>query len=97
MNQAILNQIVEQLEALDLKELQQLNQVIQTHLGKSGFQQKEIALQETASQRTKFHQALLTSGLVKQLNQPSNTQQPERRLIQIQGQPISETILEERR
>ncbi|MEI2580909.1 MULTISPECIES: hypothetical protein [unclassified Scytonema] len=87
MTQAILNQILDQLEALEPQELQQLNQVIQKHL----------AAIEEAVQRTTFHQALLTSGLVKQLKQPSYNRQTERRLIQIQGKPVSETIIEERR
>jgi uncharacterized protein YicC (UPF0701 family) len=87
MTQAILNQILDQLEALEPEELQQLNQVIQKHL----------AAIEEAVQQTRFHKALLTSGLVKQLKQPSYNRQTERRLIQIQGKPVSETIIEERR
>lgn len=87
MAQAILNQILDQLEALEPEELQQLNQVIQKHL----------AAIEEAVQQTTFHQALFTSGLVKQLKQPSYNRQTERRLIQIQGTPVSETIIEERR
>ncbi|NMG08979.1 hypothetical protein [Brasilonema sp. UFV-L1] len=87
MTQAILNQILDQLEALAPEELQQLNQVIQKHL----------AAKEAAVQQTKFYQVLLTSGLVKQLKQPSQNRQTERRLIQIQGTPVSETIIEERR
>jgi hypothetical protein len=87
MAQAILNQILAQIETLELEELQQLNQIIQRHL----------ADKEETAQQTKFHKALLTSGLVKQLKQPSYSQQIERRLIQIQGKPVSETIIEERR
>jgi len=34
---------------------------------------------------------------VKQLKQSSYTRQTERRLIQVQGKPVSETIIEERR
>jgi hypothetical protein len=56
----------------------------------------ESAREETP-QRTTFHKALLASGLVKQLKQPSNSQPTERRLIQVQGKPVSETIIEERR
>ena len=87
MTQAILNQILDQLEALKPEELEQLNQVIQKHL----------ATKEQAVEQTRFHQALLTSGLVKQLNQPSYNQQAERQLIQVQGTPVSETIIQERR
>jgi hypothetical protein len=45
MTQAILNQILDQLEALELEELQQLNQVIQNH-----FAAIEEAVQQGASQ-----------------------------------------------
>jgi len=59
--------------------------------------QKNLAGKEETAQRATFHKALLTSGLVKQLKQPSYTRQTERQLIQVQGKPISETIIEERR
>lgn len=52
---------------------------------------------EEATERAIFHKVLLTSGLVKQLKQPSYSKQTERRLIQVKGKPISETIIEERR
>lgn len=86
MAQAILNQILAQLETLDRDELQQLNQAIQIYLDK-----------QEDHQQTKFHEALLTSGLVKQIKQPSQSRLPQRRLIQIQGKPVSESIIEERR
>lgn len=87
MVKAILNQILDQLETLELEELQQLNQAIQRYL----------ADKEEAAKRATFHKALLTSGLVKQLKQPSDSRQTERLLIQVQGKPVSETIIEERR
>lgn len=72
---------------LELEELQQLHQTIQRYL----------ADQQKTPQRAKFHKALLASGLVKQLKQPSYSHPTERRLIQVQGKPVSETIIEERR
>jgi hypothetical protein len=87
MAQVTLTQILAQLETLELEELQQLNQAIQRYLADK---------QETP-QRATFHKALLASGLVKQLKQPSDSRQTERRLIQVQGKPVSETIIEERR
>ncbi len=86
MPQAILNQILNQLNILEPEELQQLNQAIQRYLVE----------QEQVTQRTTFHEALLTSGLVKQLKQPVYNQQTEQRLIQVEGKPVSETIIEER-
>ena len=87
MTKAILNQILAQLEALEPEELQQLNQIVQKHL----------TAKEEAVQQTSFHNALLTSGLVKQLKQPFYSRQSQRQLIQIQGKPVSETMIEERR
>ncbi len=87
MAQATLNQILAHLETLELEQLKQLAQAIQKHIADK---------QETAK-RVAFHQALLASGLVKQLKQPSNSRKPEQRLIQLQDKPISETITKVRR
>jgi hypothetical protein len=87
MTQAILTQILNQLETLELKELQQLNQKIQQYLMDK----------EEADKQAVFHQSLLDAGLVKQIKRPSPQPITERRLIEIEGKPISETIIEERR
>jgi tetrahydromethanopterin S-methyltransferase subunit A len=81
------NQILEQLETLEIEELEQLNQTIQKYLAN-----KEGTVKQAA-----FHQALIDSGLVKQIKHPVYEPITERRLIQIEGKPISETIIEERR
>lgn len=83
----ILNQILKQLETLEIKELQQLNQTIQ----------KYLADYEETLKQAAFHQALIDSGLVKQIKHPTYERLTERRLIEIEGKPISETIIEERR
>jgi len=85
MSQAILQQILNQLESLEPEELQQLNQIIQ-----------EYFLNKEQAKRTEFHKALLNSGLVKQIKQASSIGKTERPLIQVQGKPVSETIIEER-
>ncbi|WP_071191946.1 hypothetical protein [Trichormus sp. NMC-1] len=85
MPQTILNEILNQLDSLEQDELQQLNQIIQIYLTDKA----------QAYQTTKFHQALLNSGLVKEIKQPT-PQQQERTLIQVQGKPVSQTIIEER-
>ncbi|MCZ8129646.1 MAG: hypothetical protein ACK47N_14545 [Microcystis sp.] len=87
MTQAILTQILNQLETLDIKELQLLNQTIQQYLMDK----------EEAEKQAVFHQSLLDAGLVKQIKRPSSQPITERRLIEIEGKPISETIIEERR
>ncbi len=87
MAQTTLNQILKQLDRLELEELQQLNQTIQKYLAN-----KEETIKQAA-----FHQALIDSGLVKQIKHPSYEPISERRLIQAKGKPVSETIIEERR
>ncbi|MFB2977445.1 hypothetical protein ACE1CM_14735 [Microseira sp. BLCC-F43] len=87
MAQATLNQILSQLETLELEELHQLNQKIQ----------KSLADKEEIAKRAAFHQALLDSGLVKQIKHPLYEPISQRRLIQVEGKPVSETIIEERR
>jgi hypothetical protein len=86
MTQATFNQILNQLETLNMDELQQLQQSIQFRL-----------IHQKKSQRSVFHEVLLASGLVQQIKCQSSEQPTERKLVQIQGQAISETILEERR
>jgi hypothetical protein len=87
MAQATLNQILSQLETLEPEELNQLNQTIQKHL----------AYKEKSRARAAFHQALLDSGLVKQIKRPCYDPISERRLYKVEGKPVSETIIEERR
>ncbi|MBW4566476.1 MAG: hypothetical protein KME31_00230 [Tolypothrix carrinoi HA7290-LM1] len=81
-----LNQILKQLETLELEELQQLNQTIK----------KYLADKEETVKQAKFHQALISSGLVKQIKHTSYDPITERRLIYVEGKPVSETIIEER-
>ncbi len=87
MAKTILNQILNQLVSLEMEELQQLQQTIKNHIV-----QKEITDKQAA-----FHQALINSGLVKKIKPPAHDLIAERRLIQVKGKPVSETIIEERR
>jgi response regulator of citrate/malate metabolism len=87
MPQEALNQILNQLETLEVEELQRLQQTIQQYL----------ADHRNLTTQTAFHQALIDSGLVKQIKHHSFDSINERKLIQIEGKPISETIIEERR
>jgi uncharacterized alpha-E superfamily protein len=85
MTQIIVNQILRQLETLGTNELQQLQHSIQSRLA-----------QHQTAQQAGFLQTLLASGLTQQIKDPTS-QSIERRLVEIQGKSISETILEERR
>ena len=85
MSQTILSQMLDKLQFLEPVELQQLDRAIQQYLIEREQAAKQIA----------FNQALVDSGLVRQIKKVSH--KPRRRqLIQIQGKPISETIIEER-
>jgi hypothetical protein len=87
MPQAILNQILDQLKTLESSELQQLSQAIQNYLTDK----------ETAAKRVAFHQALVESGLVRQIKASTFELRTHPHLIQVQGESVSQTIIEERR
>jgi hypothetical protein len=87
MPQTLLNQILDQLKTLEPFELQQLSQAIQTYLSDS----------ETAANQTAFHQSLIESGLVRQIKTPTFEHRAQQQPIRVQGEPVSQTIIEERR
>jgi hypothetical protein len=87
MAQATLHQILVQLKTLQPEELRQVGEAVQ----------EQLAPQEEALKREAFHRALLASGLVKEIKKPRPGVRPERRLVEVQGKPVSETIIEERR
>lgn len=87
MAQAVLNQILNQLQMLEPSELQQLSQVIQRYLQDN----------EASAKRVAFHQALVGSGLVRQIKKPNFEDRTHQPLILVKGEPISQTILGERR
>jgi hypothetical protein len=87
MPQAILNQILNQLQALEPSELQQLSQVLQKYL-----KDREVSAQKVA-----FHQALVGAGLVRQIKNPTFERRMHQHLIQVQGESVSQTIVGERR
>jgi hypothetical protein len=87
MSQAILNQILNQLQVLEPSELEQLSQVLQKYLKDS----------EASAKRAVFHQALVESGLIRQIKKPNFEGRVHPPLIQVQGEPVSQTIVGERR
>ncbi len=86
MTQSTLIKLLSQLETLEPNELQKLSQAIQ------------IRLQATdeAHRIEKLYDSLLSSGLVLRRKLPSPQQQIKQPLIEIQGNPLSMTIIEER-
>jgi hypothetical protein len=88
MAQLLLNQILSQLQALERQELQQLTEAIQLQLGPA----------HTAANPIAFREALLASGLVRQLKTRTATKSiTDRQPIQVQGKAVSQSIIEERR
>lgn len=87
MPRSLLDRILSQLQSLEPSELQQLSQVIQRYLEDD----------EVLAKRAAFHHALIESGLVLQIKNPNFEERTHQRLIQVQGEPVSQTIVGERR
>jgi hypothetical protein len=87
MAEAEVNRALEILQELSVEELRQVRSVLEERL-----QQESAATAQEA-----FHQALVAAGLVKQIKAGPRRVREERPLVPIQGKPLSETIIEERR
>ena len=86
MAKATLDQIVEEIKTLAPDEWRQLREMLDAMMVPAEEEDKRKAL----------HQALRAAGLITQVRQPRTTDTPHRR-IEVQGKPVSETIIEERR
>jgi hypothetical protein len=85
MAQATLDKILRELDSLKPPELETVGKAVQTRLNVDNLKDS----------RSVFHQAMLASGLANKIKL-SNI--PVRHaLAKVQGQPVSETIIEERR
>jgi hypothetical protein len=87
MAQATLTRILEDLSTLERDELQRVQQAVEARLASNTKEDTEEG----------FVQALLQAGLIAQIKRPDRSQQREHRLVPIQGKPLSETIIEDRR
>jgi len=58
---------------------------------------KLLKAQDEADKLEVFHQVLLSQGLVKEVKKPPTAATIERQLIEIEGEPVSETIIEDRK
>lgn len=87
MAQATLEQVINQVHTLQADELQILEQAIRA---------RRVSTEE-AKKKEAFHQALLASGLVKRIVRRTEPDTSERRLVEVLGEPVSETIIRERR
>ncbi len=87
MAKATLDRIVEEIKTLAPDERRQLREMLDAMMVPAGEEDKRKAL----------HQTLRAAGLATQVRQPRATDTPKRRRIEVQGKPVSETIIEERR
>ena len=87
MTQATLVKLISQLEVLEIEELQKLSQAIKVRL----------STVDESDKLAGFYSSLLTSGLVSRIKPIYSQQQPRLSLIAIQGDPVSQTIIEDRR
>jgi len=85
--EAVLQRVLREIPVLDQHELRQLQQAVRARLAPQG----------TAQRRRAFYRALRASGLVKQIKAHPASKDEQRQLVQVQGPPISQTIIEERR
>ena len=81
-----LQEILEQVNALTPDEQRQLRNLLD----------EMLAQQQGTTKLAAFHQALLASGLVKTIKPARSTKNADRKLMQVKGEPISQTIIEER-
>ncbi len=87
MAQATLDQVISQLDTLQAEELQQLEDAVRIRLGLASEEEKKAALQR----------AMLAAGLISRIKPPRDPSKAERPRIEVQGEPVSETIIRERR
>ena len=87
MPQTTLDHLVEEIKALASDEQWQLREMLDAMMIPAREEDKRKAL----------HQALRAAGLITQVRQPRVVDMLPRRRIDVQGKPVSETIIEERR
>ena len=82
-----LDHLVEEIKTLASDEQWQLREILEAML---------MPVEEEAKRKA-LRQALQAAGLITQVRQPRVVDMSPRRRIDVQGKPVSETIIEERR
>ena len=78
--------------------IQEIAEVIKTLSPTDRYHLRQLLrAQEEADKLGVFHQILLSKGLVKEVKNPPVTDTIERQLIEVKGEPVSQTIIEERK
>ena len=86
MAQIMLERVLEEIKTLDIGELHQVQRAVETHLATQGYAPEEY----------RALQSLVEAGLLAEIK-PRRQESPPRPLVPIQGKPLSETVIEERR
>jgi hypothetical protein len=87
MAQATLNRVLEDIRSLELNELSSVERAVKEQLEMAGYSPEEW----------KAMQALVDAGLLKEIKPRCTERAVEYTPVPIQGKPLSETIIEERR
>jgi hypothetical protein len=82
-----LQQLLNQIATLSPAELLQVHEVVQ----------ERLIPHDVGRARRALYNSLLNAGLLQQIKQRSLSAQTRRRLAQVKGTPVSETIIKERR
>jgi hypothetical protein len=86
MSQASLKSILQQLKTLTVDELRRIDRAVRERLAPKG----------RGNGREAVYAALKANGLVAQIKQPKPGSKPPQ-LVKVDGKPVSQTIIEERR
>jgi len=84
--QTTLTHIIDEMKTLEPDELRQIERAA-----------RSLLEPQKASDEEQFLKSLQRSGLVNEIKRPLGNKKIERPLVPIQGKPLSETIVEERR
>src|SRR5437868_6366890 len=87
MAQATLNRVLEDIRTLELEELGSVERAVQERMETAGYSHEEW----------KAMQALMDAGLMKAIKPRCKEHSVEYKPVPIQGKPLSETVIEERR
>ncbi len=103
MPKATIDAVISQINALGPDDLRRVQDVVQEQI-KSVPTPKQNAPEEAperekseAEKQVDFHHSLLAAGLITRLPTPRDPSKAERPRITVLGEPVSETIIRERR
>lgn len=87
MGQSVLDRVLHDIQRLQPHELTRVRHAVEDRLTPT----------PTADEEERFLEALLHAGLVTEIKRPTRASKLDRPAVPINGRPLSETIVEERR